>query len=60
LEWEWAGRLGNELRLLAFAQDWDGIAKTSAKLYQFVGDVKISDRHRMGQPWLGAWEELCH
>jgi hypothetical protein len=57
-KWEWAGRLGEEMRPLVIAQDWDAIAQFSAKLYQHVGDVKISEKHRMGQPWLGAWEEL--
>jgi hypothetical protein len=57
-EWEWAGILSGEIRRLAMTQDWDGIAQFSAKLFQHVGDIKISERHRMGQPWLGAWEEL--
>ena len=57
-EWEWAGRLVNEMRPIVLAQDWDKIASLAANLYQYVGNEKISDRHRMGQPWLGAWEEL--
>lgn len=57
-EWDWAGQLSGEMRALVLAQDWDGIALFSAKIYQHVGDVKISEKHRMGQPWLGAWEEL--
>ena len=57
-EWEWAGRLQAEMQPIVLAQDWDKIAVFAAKLYQYVGDEKISERHRMGQPWLGAWEEL--
>jgi hypothetical protein len=57
-EWEWAGRLVDEMRPIVLAQDWDKIAPFAANLYQYVGNEKISDRHRMGQPWLGAWEEL--
>jgi hypothetical protein len=60
LEWEWASKLGKELRPLVLEQDWDGIAAFSADLYRYVGDIKISPRHRMGQPWLGAWEELIN
>jgi hypothetical protein len=58
LEWEWAGRLGNEMRPLVLTEDWDGIARFVPKIIPYIGDVKISDRHRMGQPWLAAWEEL--
>lgn len=57
-EWEWAGRLGKELRPLVLCNDWDAIAAFSPRIFQHVGDVKISERHRMGQPWLSAWEEL--
>ena len=57
-DWEWAETMARELRPLVLAQDWDAIAQSSAKIYQYVGDVKISEKHRMGQPWLAAWEEL--
>lgn len=57
-EWEWAGRLGKELRPLVISKDWDAIAAFSPKIFRYVGDIKISEHHRMGQPWLGAWVEL--
>ena len=57
-EWEWAGRLAKELKPLVLSQEWDEIAAFTPKLFRYVGDIKISERHRMGQPWLGAWEEL--
>ncbi len=58
MEWDWAGRLAAEMRPMVLAQDWDAISQFVVKLYQYVGDEKISERHRMGQPWLAAWEEL--
>jgi hypothetical protein len=57
-EWEWAENLSGEMRTLVLAKDWDGIAMFSAKIFKYVGDIQISENHRMGQPWLGAWEEL--
>ena len=57
-EWEWAERLGNELRPLVISKEWDAIAEFFPKLFNYVGDVKISEKHRMGQPWLGAWNVL--
>jgi hypothetical protein len=58
LEWEWAGRLGNEMRPLVLAEDWDSLARFVPKIIPYIRDVKISERHRMGQPWLAAWEEI--
>jgi len=59
LEWEWAGRLGTQLRKLALSEDWDGIPKIAAQIFQHVGDENISNNHRMGKPWIGAWKELA-
>jgi hypothetical protein len=58
MEWNWAAQLGAQLRPLVLAEDWDAIAQFMMKIYPRVADVKISERHRMGQPWLAAWEEL--
>ncbi len=58
LEWEWAGRLGSELRKLVKLEDWDSIPKIAAQIFQHVRDENISRKHRMGQPWIGAWNLL--
>jgi hypothetical protein len=58
LEWEWAGRIGSELRKLIIADDWDNIPTIAIQIFQQVGEEKISKNHRMGKPWIGAWEEL--
>ena len=57
-EWAWADALSKEFRPLVLAKDWDSIALSSAKLYQHVKEIKISEKHRMGKPWIGAWEKL--
>ena len=58
LEWEWAGRLGNELRKAVLSEDWEKITEVCVQVFQKVGDEKISTNHRMGKPWVGAWKEL--
>lgn len=57
-DWEWAARLGAVLRKAALAQDWDKITEICVRVFQRVGDEKISQNHRMGTPWTGAWKEL--
>ena len=58
LEWEWASRLGSEMRAAVVSENWDLIPQIAVKIFQFVGDERISERHRMGKPWVGAWEEV--
>lgn len=57
-DWEWAARLGVNLRKAALVQDWDKITEICVQVFQQVGDEKISQNHRMGTPWIGAWKEL--
>ena len=58
LEWEWAGRLGAELRKITLSEDWENVPGIAIQIFQHVGDEKISNNHRMGKPWIGAWDEL--
>lgn len=58
LEWEWAGRLGSDLRKAVVAENWDRIAEICAQIFHYVGNEKISEKHRMGEPWTGAWKEF--
>mgnify|MGYP005644171373 CR=1 FL=1 len=58
LEWSWAGLLGKQMRQAVLAEDWGQIAMVAAQVAQAVSDVKVSDRHRMGTPWTGAWDQL--
>ena len=58
MDWEWVTTLGSEMRQAVLAEDWATIAISAAKVSQHVSDVKISDRHRMGTPWVGAWKHL--
>ncbi len=56
MEWEWAGRYGAEMRHALLAEDWARVAGTSAQVAQKLMKIKIPERHRLGQPWEGAWE----
>jgi hypothetical protein len=37
-------------------EDWQTVALTSAKAGQKLNKVQVPKRHRMGEPWHGAWE----
>ena len=57
-DWSWTEKLGNEMKSAAFDQDWQAVAILSAQIGSKLSKVQVSPRHRMGKPWLGAWEAL--
>ncbi len=58
LEWAWSGVLAQEMRAAILEEDWQLVALTSAKAAQKLNNVQIPKRHRMGEPWHGAWVEF--
>ncbi len=58
MDWAWASLLGKAMRKAVLAEDWGEIALVSAQVAQALSDVKVSDRHRMGTPWVGAWQQF--
>lgn len=57
-DWAWANRLAPEFRVAVLAQDWLQVAGLAAEIGGKLSSVQVSDRHRMGKPWVGAWEKL--
>ena len=58
LEWEWSGRLAEELRQAILAEDWLNIARISAEVAEKVQSTQVPKRHRIGRPWVGAWQQF--
>ena len=58
LEWEWSGRLAGELREAIRGEDWLNIARISAEVGGKVQSTQVPKRHRIGKPWIGAWEQF--
>ncbi|MEA3351318.1 MAG: hypothetical protein U9Q82_11900 [Chloroflexota bacterium] len=58
MEWVWAENLGAAMRKAVLAEDWGQVAQIAAKVGQELSNVSVSKRHRMGTPWVGAWEKL--
>ena len=56
LEWEWSGRLADELTDAIKNDDWGNIARIAAEIGEKVQNTQVSQRHRIGTPWVGAWE----
>ena len=58
MEWAWAGQMGEKMKAAVLEDDWASVAMLSAQIAQKLHKVKVSERHRMGTPWVGAWKKL--
>ncbi len=58
MEWEWAGVSAESLRKALQSEDWGSIAQSAAKIAQKLGKITVPPGHRLGTPWVGAWQEM--
>ncbi len=58
MDWMWTGQYGKDLRAALLAEDWAQVALISAKIGGKLNGIKLPARHRLGQPWTGAWKKL--
>jgi hypothetical protein len=58
LEWTWAGKLGTEMRKAVLSEDWKRIVQTALEVARKLYNVKVSVRHHLGTPWVGAWQRM--
>ena len=58
MEWAWAGQLGEKMRVSVLNDDWANVALLSAQIGQKLHKIKVSENHRMGKPWVGAWKQI--
>jgi len=58
MEWSWAGETAEKMKRAVRSDDWRTIALLSAQIAQKLNRIKVSDNHRLGKPWVGAWDKL--
>jgi len=58
MEWLWTGRLGSQMRKAVLEEDWATIALVAAQVGGKFNNVDVPVRHRLGEPWQGAWQTL--
>ena len=58
MEWAWAGQMGEKMEQAVQNDDWANIAMLSVQIGEKLHKVKVSEKHRMGKPWVGAWQRL--
>lgn len=58
MEWLWTGSLAEKLKTAIHADDWGTVAMLSAQIAQKFSKIVVSENHRLGKPWLGAYGKL--
>lgn len=58
MDWAWAGVLGGKMRQALLADDWGSVAQIAAQTAQRLGKITVPAGHRLGKPWVGAWDKF--
>ena len=58
MEWDWSARLGQQMRKATRDEDWATVAMTAAQVGGELAAVKLPERHRLGEPWVGAYRHM--
>jgi hypothetical protein len=58
MEWDWTEGRRLALEKAVLRQDWGKIATELILVAQQFNKVEVSDKNRLGEPWLGAWKVL--
>ncbi len=58
MEWAWAGPISEKMRAAIRADDWATVAMLSAQVAEKLNKIQVTDNHRLGKPWEGAYERL--
>ena len=57
-EWIWVSMYGNRMQAAVLDGDYSLVHATALDILEFVNDIEVPKRHRLGTPWTGAYQEL--
>jgi hypothetical protein len=58
MDWMWTGQYADKLKVAIFTDDWGTIAMLLPQIAQKFSKIMVSDNHRLGKPWTGAFMQL--
>ena len=58
MDWMWTGQYADKLKVAIFTNDWGTVATAIPQIAQKLSKIEVSDNHRLGKPWVGAFEQL--
>lgn len=58
MEWMWTGDIAARMKSAVLTDDWAAIAPLLPQIAGKLAKVEVSDNHRLGKPWEGAYLKL--
>jgi len=58
MEWMWTGQVADKMKVAIFTGDWGTIAMLMPQIAQKFSKIMVSNNHRLGKPWVGAYVRL--
>ncbi len=58
MEWIWTSRLAGNMRQAILTEDWVKVAQTAAETAKRLNGIQVSQHHRLGTPWVGAYQRM--
>lgn len=58
MEWGWTEGRRLALQQAVLAQEWGAIPSELILVAQHFNKIEVSDKNRLGKPWIGAWKVL--
>jgi hypothetical protein len=59
MEWLWAGQSAEKIKTAVLADDWAVVAVLMPPVASKFNRIVVSDNHRLGKPWAGAYTLLA-
>ncbi|MCX6059660.1 MAG: hypothetical protein NTW69_16100 [Chloroflexi bacterium] len=59
MEWMWAGQSAEKMKAAVLEDDWAAVAALMPQIASRFNKVVVSDNHRLGKPWTGAYTLLA-
>mgnify|MGYP000861574285 FL=1 len=58
MQWAWVSSSAEKIEKALQADDWAAIAMQAVTIAQKMNSTQVSEKHRLGTPWVGAWALL--
>ncbi|HEX2992472.1 MAG TPA: hypothetical protein VHO49_17435 [Anaerolineales bacterium] len=60
MDWAWTGQYADKIKVAIFTDDWGTIAMTIPQIAHKFSKIAVSENHRLGKPWVGAFKQLTN
>ena len=58
MEWMWSEQFADKMKTAVLSDDWAAVAILSTQTAQKFNKIIVSENHRLGKPWEGAYKRI--